>query len=390
MRRTSSASSVLRRDSSSPTRAPCRVGMLALIMHRRGPRPYTRMQGRLIWLNGDSPFSSRFSASRSSFRSSASAAVSRRSAASRACRRTRRSSCGSAAISTEMAPDDVVGYLRGVRTPTVRVVVDSLRKAKVDSRIRAVLHQADRVRVAVLGQGAGGPRRDARFQEVRQAALRLSRVRRRSRVLPGDGGRQGVPDAVDVARPGWRRHLRSCSCAARSTRSAPIRTCTTSATTRPPSTRSPRRAIPPRTGRWTSRSIAICSSRSSAASPRAGRRTKPRSAGSSIEGPFLPEEALRAGLVDDVQYEDQVSDEAARARATRGRSTATTTRASARRRSGSTAVRGLPSFTRPGTIASGKSGYDPVNGAVVGSDTLIEYIRRARRDSFGARHRPAD
>ena len=34
-----------------------------------------------------------------------------------------------------------------------------------------------------------------------------------------------------------------------------------------------------------------------------------------------------------------------------------------------------------GTIASGKSGYDPVNGAVVGSDTLIEYIRRARRDS---------
>jgi protease IV len=33
-----------------------------------------------------------------------------------------------------------------------------------------------------------------------------------------------------------------------------------------------------------------------------------------------------------------------------------------------------------GTINSGKSGYDPVNGAVIGSETLIEYIRQARRD----------
>src|SRR6267142_2385785 len=40
---------------------------------------------------------------------------------------------------TEMAPNDVVGYLRGTRTPTVRGVVDNLRKAKVDSRVTAVL-----------------------------------------------------------------------------------------------------------------------------------------------------------------------------------------------------------------------------------------------------------
>src|SRR5690348_4085887 len=39
----------------------------------------------------------------------------------------------------EVAPADVVGYLRGVRTPTLRSVVDNLRKAKVDRRIRAVL-----------------------------------------------------------------------------------------------------------------------------------------------------------------------------------------------------------------------------------------------------------
>src|SRR5947208_2875636 len=40
---------------------------------------------------------------------------------------------------TELAPNDVVGYLRGVKTPTVRSIVDNLRKAEVDSRVRAVL-----------------------------------------------------------------------------------------------------------------------------------------------------------------------------------------------------------------------------------------------------------
>src|SRR5581483_375348 len=40
---------------------------------------------------------------------------------------------------SEIAPADVVGYLRGVRSPTVRSIVDNLRKAKVDSRVKAVL-----------------------------------------------------------------------------------------------------------------------------------------------------------------------------------------------------------------------------------------------------------
>src|SRR6266851_7762671 len=39
----------------------------------------------------------------------------------------------------EVAPNDVVGYLRGVKTPTVRSIVDDLRKAKVDARVRRVL-----------------------------------------------------------------------------------------------------------------------------------------------------------------------------------------------------------------------------------------------------------
>jgi len=39
----------------------------------------------------------------------------------------------------EVAPTDVVAYVRGARTPTVRGIVDDLRKAKVDTRISAVL-----------------------------------------------------------------------------------------------------------------------------------------------------------------------------------------------------------------------------------------------------------
>src|SRR5581483_1846554 len=39
----------------------------------------------------------------------------------------------------EVAPGDVVGFIRGSKAPTVRSIVDDLRKAKVDPRIRAVL-----------------------------------------------------------------------------------------------------------------------------------------------------------------------------------------------------------------------------------------------------------
>ena len=40
---------------------------------------------------------------------------------------------------SEVAPSNVVGYLRGANAPTVRSYVESLRKAKVDARVSAVL-----------------------------------------------------------------------------------------------------------------------------------------------------------------------------------------------------------------------------------------------------------
>jgi protease-4 len=98
------------------------------------------------------------------------------------------------------------------------------------------------------------------------------------------------------------------------------------------------------------------------------------------EGPFLPEDALRAGLIDDVAYEDQVEDKL-RAGERRSRIDGDDY---ARVSASSVGLGRGPRIAvihAAGAIASGRSGFDPVNGAIAGSDTLVEYIRRARRDS---------
>ena len=101
------------------------------------------------------------------------------------------------------------------------------------------------------------------------------------------------------------------------------------------------------------------------------------------DGPFLPEQALKAGLIDEVAYEDQVAD---RLGAAGGGDRAHQIDGDDYARV-STSSLGLDRGPRigviyvSGEIASGKSGYDPVNGAVLGSDTLIDYIRQARKDT---------
>jgi protease IV len=98
-------------------------------------------------------------------------------------------------------------------------------------------------------------------------------------------------------------------------------------------------------------------------------------------GPFLPEDAVRAGLVDDVAYEDELDDKIKLASGTvRGLSDADYRRVSP-------ASLGLNRGPRiaiiyaAGVIASGQSSYDSPSGQVVGSDTMIEYLRKARADS---------
>ncbi len=99
------------------------------------------------------------------------------------------------------------------------------------------------------------------------------------------------------------------------------------------------------------------------------------------QGPFLPEDALRAGLIDDVAYEDQIDDKLkVEGRATRRIDLDDYSRVSASSFGIGVGPR-IAVLYVDGTIVSGRSGYDPTSGAVVGSETLIESIRRIRDDS---------
>jgi len=99
------------------------------------------------------------------------------------------------------------------------------------------------------------------------------------------------------------------------------------------------------------------------------------------QGPFLPEDALRAGLIDDVAYEDQVDDKLkAEGRSPRKIDLDDYSRVSPASVGVGTGPR-IAVLYVTGMIASGRSGYDPMSGNVVGSETLVESIRRIREDS---------
>ncbi len=98
------------------------------------------------------------------------------------------------------------------------------------------------------------------------------------------------------------------------------------------------------------------------------------------DGPFQPEEALRDGLIDDVAYEDELDDvnpDLAGGRDIDADDYAQVSWESA----GVTRRSTIAVINAVGVINSGRSGYDPMNGAVVGSDSLVEYIRDARANA---------
>ena len=95
------------------------------------------------------------------------------------------------------------------------------------------------------------------------------------------------------------------------------------------------------------------------------------------QGPFLAEQALKAGLVDTLAYEDQLDDHGAVSKS----GTIEGERYGRARRT-------LPSRSAPrmaviyvtGVINSGNGGFDPLNGEVAGSMRLVKAIRSARAD----------
>ena len=98
------------------------------------------------------------------------------------------------------------------------------------------------------------------------------------------------------------------------------------------------------------------------------------------QGPFLPEDALRAGLIDDVAYEDQVSEKLKAPGQVDSNLEGDAYGFVSLRSLGLNRGPRMAVIYAAGTIVSGRSGYDPLEGPVVGSDTIIDYIRRVRRD----------
>jgi protease-4 len=101
------------------------------------------------------------------------------------------------------------------------------------------------------------------------------------------------------------------------------------------------------------------------------------------QGPFDPEDALKHGLVDELVYEDQLDDRVPElksgSRAMRRFEGRDYQRVSAR----SVGLRPrsrIAVIYAVGVIASGKSGFDPLNGAILGSESLVEQIRKVRDD----------
>ena len=98
-------------------------------------------------------------------------------------------------------------------------------------------------------------------------------------------------------------------------------------------------------------------------------------------GPFLPEDAVRAGLVDDVAYEDELDD---KVQLSKGSVKFVSER---EYRQVAPASLGLNRGPRIaviygiGIIASGESNYDSPSGQVLGADTMVDYLRKARADA---------
>jgi len=98
-------------------------------------------------------------------------------------------------------------------------------------------------------------------------------------------------------------------------------------------------------------------------------------------GPFLPEDALRAGLIDDLAYEDQLDDKVKLASGKPHYVDMNEYRHVTAGGFGLTRGPKIAVIYATGLIASGKSSYDTTGGQVVGAETLVEYLRKARADS---------
>jgi protease-4 len=95
-------------------------------------------------------------------------------------------------------------------------------------------------------------------------------------------------------------------------------------------------------------------------------------------GPFLPEEAVRVGLVDDVAYEDEIDDKVQLSTGTPRFVNASDYRSVSAISLGLDKGPRIAVLYAVGVIGSGESSDEGTQ--VIGSDTMIEYLRKVRAD----------
>ncbi len=98
------------------------------------------------------------------------------------------------------------------------------------------------------------------------------------------------------------------------------------------------------------------------------------------EGPFSPDEALRVGLVDDLAYADQIDDKAKLPGGKLSRLEPEDYAKVSLRSLGLNRGPRIAVIYATGVITSGEGGYNPLSGTVMGSETISKHIRDARND----------
>jgi protease-4 len=294
---------------------------------------------------------------------------------------------------SEIAPTNVVGYLRGANTPTVRTYVDNLRKAKADARVSSVLlkptgfdspywGKVQEIRDAVLDFKKSGKPVYAYLEYGGDREYYLATAADRVFLMPSspldltgiatyEVFLRGTLDKIG-AYPDL-HHIGDY-------KTAPNQL------TEKGYTKAQKEMDESLNRDLYGQIVRGISD---------GRRKNEADVQRMIDdGPFLPEDALRAGLVDDVLYEDQVEEKLRAIRPGNDQTAASGTSTERLRKIEgddyarvSASAFGLNRGPRigviyaTGTINSGRSGYDPISGAVIGEETLVESIRQARRDS---------
>jgi len=279
----------------------------------------------------------------------------------------------------EIAPTDVVSYVRGVKAPTVRTIVDSLRKAKVDSRIHAVLlkptgfespfwAKVQEIRDAVLDYRKSGKPIYAYLEYGGDREYYLATAADRIYLMPSS-----PLDLTGVASYELflRGTLDKIGAVPDLHHIGDYKTATNTFTEKgfTPAHKEMDESLNLDMYEQLVRGIAD------------GRKKNEADIRRVLDdGPFMPEDALHAGLIDDVAYQDQVEETlrgAQRGALVDGEDYARVTVSAASLTKGPR----IAVIYAAGAITSGKSGFDPLNGGVAGSDTLIDYIKQARRDS---------